>query len=139
MAVLGLHHCTGFSLVAASGGHSRCGLRVSHCGGFSCCRARALACMGSVVAAPQLQSTVSVVMAQGLSCSGACEIFPTQGLNPCLLHWQADSLPLRHQVSPGGVLQTTQAQLLKPLQPEYSNLIHLGQGPGILFFLNCVL
>ena len=22
---------------------------------------------------------------------------PTQGSNPCLLHWQADSLPLRHQ------------------------------------------
>ena len=27
-------------------------------------------------------------------------IFPTQGLNPCLLHWQADSLPLSHQRSP---------------------------------------
>ena len=23
-----------------------------------------------------------------------------QGLNPCLLHWQADSLPLSHQGSP---------------------------------------
>ena len=23
-------------------------------------------------------------------------IFQTQGLNPCLLHWQADSLPLFH-------------------------------------------
>ena len=27
------------------------------------------------------------------------EIFPTQGLNPQLLHWQADSLPLSHQGS----------------------------------------
>ena len=27
-------------------------------------------------------------------------IFPTQGLNLCLLHWQADSLPLSHQGSP---------------------------------------
>ena len=27
-----------------------------------------------------------------LSCSAACETFPDQGLNPCLLHWQADSL-----------------------------------------------
>ena len=26
--------------------------------------------------------------------------FPTQGLNPHLLHWQADSLPLSHQGSP---------------------------------------
>ena len=27
-------------------------------------------------------------------------IFPTQGLNLHLLHWQADSLPLSHQESP---------------------------------------
>ena len=27
-------------------------------------------------------------------------IFPTQGWNPCLLHWQADSVPLSHQGSP---------------------------------------
>ena len=27
-------------------------------------------------------------------------IFSTQGLNPCLLHWQVDSLPLSHQGSP---------------------------------------
>ena len=32
--------------------------------------------------------------------SVACGIFPDQGLNPCLLHWQADSLPLSHQGSP---------------------------------------
>ena len=28
-------------------------------------------------------------------------IFPDQGLNPCLLHWEGDSLPLSHQGSPG--------------------------------------
>ena len=27
-------------------------------------------------------------------------IFPTQGLNPCLLNWQADSLSLRHPGKP---------------------------------------
>ena len=27
-------------------------------------------------------------------------IFLTQESNPCLLHWQADSLPLSHQGSP---------------------------------------
>ena len=27
-------------------------------------------------------------------------IFPIQGLNPCLLHWKVDSLPLSHQGSP---------------------------------------
>ena len=36
----------------------------------------------------------------GLSSSSAHGIFPDQGSNPCLLHWQADSLPLSHQGSP---------------------------------------
>ena len=31
-------------------------------------------------------------------------ILPTQGSNPHLLHWQADSLPLSHQGSPPGHL-----------------------------------
>ena len=48
--------------------------------------------------APDAQS--SVVVAHGLSCSAACGIFPDQGPNPCPLHWQADSQPLRHQGSP---------------------------------------
>ena len=30
----------------------------------------------------------------------ACGIFPDQDSNPCALHWQADSQPLRHQGSP---------------------------------------
>ena len=39
----------------------------------------------------------SVVVAHGPSCSAACGIFPDKGSNPCPLHWQADSHPLRHQ------------------------------------------
>ena len=47
----------GFSLVAASGGYTpRCGARASHCGGFSCCRARALGTQASVVAVRGLSS-----------------------------------------------------------------------------------
>ena len=42
----------------------------------------------------------SVIVAHGPSCSAACGIFPDQGSNPCPLHWQADSQPLRHQGSP---------------------------------------
>ena len=42
----------------------------------------------------------SVVVAHRLSCSVAYGIFPDQGLNPCPLHWQADSQPLHHQGSP---------------------------------------
>ena len=46
----------------------------------------------------------SVVVAHGPSCSAACGIFPKQGSNPCPLHWQADSQPLRHQGSPVGII-----------------------------------
>ena len=36
------------------------------------------------------------------SCGSAARgIFPTQGWNPRLLRWQADSSPLDHQGSPG--------------------------------------
>ena len=42
----------------------------------------------------------SVVVALGLNCSEAYGIFPDQGLNLCLLHCQADSLPLNHQEVP---------------------------------------
>ena len=42
----------------------------------------------------------SVVVAHEPSCSAACGIFPDHGSNPCPLHWQADSQPLRHQGSP---------------------------------------
>ena len=56
--------------------------------------------VGSVVVARGLYSTGSIVVAHGLSCSAACGIFPDQGSNPCPLHWQADSQPLRHKGSP---------------------------------------
>ena len=56
--------------------------------------------MGSVAAASWLYSTGSGIVAHRLRCSGACRIFPDQGSNLCLLHWSADSLPLRHQESP---------------------------------------
>ena len=42
----------------------------------------------------------SVIVAHGPSRSAACGIPPDQGPNPCPLHWQADSQPLRHQGSP---------------------------------------
>ena len=42
----------------------------------------------------------SIVAAHGLRCSVACGIFPDQGSNPSLLHWQADFLPLSLQGSP---------------------------------------
>ena len=53
-----------------------------------------------LVAPSSCGAWVSVVVAHGLSCSVACGILPDQGLNPCPLHWQADSQPLCHQGSP---------------------------------------
>ena len=78
----------GLSLVAASGGHSS--LR---CAGLSLSRPLLLRNTGS-------RRAGSIVVAHGPSCSAACGIFPDQGSNPCPLHWQADSQPLRHQGSP---------------------------------------
>ncbi|XP_066862866.1 centromere protein R isoform X3 [Kogia breviceps] len=42
----------------------------------------------------------SAAMAHGPSRSAACGIFPGLGMNPCPLHRQGDSQPLRHQGSP---------------------------------------
>ena len=46
---------------------------------------------GLIVVIPRLYRTGSVVVVRGLSCSVACGIFLDQGLNLCLLHWQAVS------------------------------------------------
>ena len=78
----------GLSLVAASGGHSSL-----QCAGLSLSRPLLLRSTGS-------RRAGSVVVAHGLSCSAAWGILPDQGSNPCPLHWQADSQPLRHQGSP---------------------------------------
>ena len=78
----------GLSLVVASGGHFS--LR---CAGLSLSRPPLLRSTGS-------RCTGSVIVAHGPSYSAACGILPDQGSNPCPLHWQADSQPLRHQGSP---------------------------------------
>ena len=66
----------GLSLAAASRGYSAVVLHNFSLWGFSCCRAQALGCAGSVA------------VVQGLSCLEACGIFPDQGSN---LHCKADS------------------------------------------------
>ena len=47
-----------------------------------------------------LGHTGSLAVVPGLSCSMTRGIFLDRGANPCLLLWQADSLPLSHQGSP---------------------------------------
>ena len=99
----------GLSPVAASGGHSS-----SRCVGLSLSRPLLLRSTGS-------RRAGSAIVAHGPSRSAACGIFPDQGSNPCPLHWQADSQPLRHQGSPRlhfwrEGCQTICERILKPIQ-----------------------
>ena len=94
----------GLSLVAASGGHSS-----SRCAGLSLSQPLSLQSTGS-------RRAGSVIVAHGPSCSKACGIFPDQGSNPCALHWQADSQPLRHQGSPRIYLKDDKIDILIQLQ-----------------------
>ena len=53
---------------------------------------------GSVVLAPGRTDLIAVV--HRFSCSVAYGIFPDQGSNLCLLHWQVGSSPLSHHGGP---------------------------------------
>ena len=94
----------------ASGGHSS-----SRCVGLALSRPLLLRSTGS-------RRAGSVVVAHGPSCSTACGILPDQGPNPCPLHWQADSQPLRHQGSP-------KSRILRYLLPEKR---------ALWFFCRCI-
>ena len=88
LAVLGLRFCARAFSSCGERGHSS-----SRCAGLSLSRPLLLWSTGS-------RRAGSVIVAHGPSCSVACGVFPDQGSNPCPLHWQADSQPLRHQGSP---------------------------------------
>ena len=81
--------CAGSSLL--HGLFSSCGARAFHC--FSCREGFHYCSFQS------LEHRLSSCGSWAWS-SAACEIFPDQGLNLYLLHWQADSLLLSHQRSP---------------------------------------
>ena len=96
--------CTGlvaFSSCGERGLPSGCGAWASDCGGFPCCGARALGGSQDLLGvALGLQRRGWVVGVRGLGCTSVCGIFLGPGLNPCPLHWQADSHPLCNQGSP---------------------------------------
>ena len=102
----------GLPPAAASGGHSS-----SRCAGLSPSRPLPLRSTGS-------RHAGSVVVAHGPSCSAAYGIFPDQGSNPCPLHWQADSQPLRHQ---GGPLQFSlkQTRCFHGISPRQRHVIKI--------------
>ena len=64
-----------------------CWAWVARCSAFSWCRAWALGVQTSVIVAHSLVASMWNL--------------PTQGLNTCPLHWQADGMPLECQGSPG--------------------------------------
>lgn len=76
------------SLAMVSRATVHCGVRASHGGGFSCCRA------------PALGIRASVAVAHGPSCYAACGIFPERGSNLWPPNWQMDPQPLDHQEVP---------------------------------------
>ena len=88
MAVLGLRFCARAFSSCGKGGPLFIAVRGP------------LTIAASLVAEHRLQTRRLSNFTHGLSCSAACGILPDQGSNPCPLHWQADSQPLRHQGSP---------------------------------------
>ena len=80
----------------------------SHCLVFSCCRAQAPGTWVSTTAVCELSSYGSQALDHrlksswpvGLFAPWLAGIFLERGSNPCLLHWQVDSLPLSYQGSP---------------------------------------
>ena len=92
-----LHCRAGFSLTVASGAT----LQLWRAG-FSLPCLLLLGSRAPVAAACGPTSCFSWVLGHRLSSysSAACGILPDQESNPCLLHWQADSLPLSHEGSP---------------------------------------
>ena len=83
---------------------SSCGTpQASLCGGFSCCAAWALGHSGFSscrTLTQYLRLPGSTAVMHGLSCSTAIWDLPRPEIDLCLLHWQADSLPISHQRSP---------------------------------------
>ena len=119
LGVLDLRCCVSFSLVAASKGYSACGAWAPHCGGSCCCRAQAL-------------GHWSALVVYGPGCSTGCGVFPDQGSNPSLPHWQVGSLSLSHRGSPVSSFSVSSDLLLASLWnelPPFCAAIVLCPGP----------
>ena len=89
-----------FSLAEGAGLLSSWGAQASRCRAFSCCGAGAAGYAGFSSCcswAPGLRLRSSGARVRWATARG---IFPDQGSNVCLLHWQVDSLSLGHQGSP---------------------------------------
>ena len=79
--------CAGFLQSQRAGAAFRRSTRASRCSVLWSTGSR-------VCGLQQLKAVGSKVAASSFRCSAACGVFSDQGLNPCPLHWQADSYPL---------------------------------------------
>ena len=122
MAVLGLRFCARAFSSCGKRGHSS-----SRCTGLLLSRPLLLRSTGP-------RRAGSVIVAYGLSCSAARGIFPDQGSNPCPLHWQEDSQPLRHQGSPKVVFWSSSLLVELFCFVHIKNLVTYKKDNFILFF-----
>ena len=97
LAMLGLCCCTGFSLGVTSRRYSLAVVRGLLIMVVSLVAEHRLqSAQASVVVAPGLWNTGSVVVVHRFSCFTVCGILSDQGSNPCPLHCQVHSLPLSY-------------------------------------------
>ena len=77
------------------------------------------ALLASLVEHGLQRAWASVVVVHGLSCPVTCGIFLDQGLNPCPLHWQANS---QHWTTRKSVFPINVRELLAPQRRLYLHL-----------------
>ena len=93
------HCCAGSSLAAGAGAALQCmGFPLQWPLLLQGTSSRALRLQQLLI--PGLQGTGLEFVIHRLTCPMACGTFLDQGLTPCLLIWQVDSLSLSHQESP---------------------------------------
>ena len=89
-----------FSSCGERGLLSGCGVQPSHCSGFSRGGAQALGHVDQYLSLLSSRPLGQKSWHMGLVVlRHICRIFPEQGSNLCVLHWQVDSLPLSPQGS----------------------------------------
>ena len=65
-------------------------------------------------------------------------LFVIKGLNPCLLHWQADSLPLSHQESPRHIIEGLLKYFAGNFKPDSETAFSLSHPLNFFYFCSGV-
>ena len=115
---------------------SSCHTQASHCRGFSYCGTRALGCA-------DFSSCGSWALEHKLNNCGAMALVALRHVGSswirdgtCLLHWQADSLSLRHQGNPAMLFSESLESMCVYLGCVRSMLQHVGSFMAGLWLLS---